>query len=503
MSSTLRWEHRTNLPQVQVGAMPVVGPKDGGALSDLPYHGNPMTKDKFGRIHLRYITPNPPLPPNVRLPGRIEMEKEKEEGFYGYALQPPRIEIALGPVTEPLFSGTEWTKPLKKFIDENYGDEFLSTVDGVVGAIGTMGAGKSTLALTLLGMLARRELFKEVHVVGPTVDIDSTHFDLNFERDPEVKFTFSRQIDVPWLEKKRDDMASFMAPYKRKAFIGKYTKKDAKNRMHEMFHRSNANFDSPEHPYQNADGSLHGRKPLLQQYIRKPSYLDDLPDAMGSARSSNTQHKKFKLANHFDARNDYYQSAAYQALYEKYNKFPVKTFQRPRVLDGTPVAQHINDMMTQMPSAVEHAIQAKLATDALKNPIGFKGHQEPEPSILFIEDGSYFLKGATESYIREWVLRIRHNRQMVIINFHKVTAMITPIRAVMTDLFLSRITNGKEVDVLSKEFGGKIADFKGKLNAATYPFPGRERDFCHINLLTGTVYRGFSGKLVPLQGPTA
>lgn len=498
MSSTLRWEHRTNLPSVHIGNIPVVGPKDAGALSDLPYHNEPVVKDKYGRIHLRYVTPNPPLPPNVVLPGRRKLDEEAEEGYDGYILEKPRVEIALGKVTHPIFSGTEWTEPIMKFIDQHYGDQFISSANAVIATMGGMGAGKSTLAFTILGLLARHELYKEVHIVGPTVDIDSTLFDLNFERDPKVSFTFSRQIDVPWLEKKREDMSIFLQPYKRKAFQGKY-KTPEKSKAAALFHRMNKNFDDPNHPFQNSDGTLHGRAPILPQYQRKRIHTDDMPDILHPHQSTQTAGSRFRLASKFDAINSHYASEEYQNMYQKYNRVPLQTFQAPRRIDIVPTAQYINDMMTQLPSAKEHAAQAFLAEKALQDPLSFKKHQEPEPSILFIEDGSYFLKGATESYVREWVTRIRHNRQLLIINFHKVTAMITPIRAVLTDLYLSRITNSKEVEVLNKEFGGKIPDFRGKLNAATAPLPGREKDFFHANLLNGEVYRGFSGKLVPAR----
>ena len=463
--------------------------------------GQPQLKLKRlpdGRFTPYNITPNPPLPDDIAFPGRDARKAAKERAAKGFKIKKVKKEIALGTITNPLVDNTAWTKPMNDHLETL--SDILPRIPFVLLLFAMINSGKTTIVAQLVQIYCSRHLFKEVYIFSPTAITDPTLLTIQAQRDPECVIHLATAPDFQMFKDKADEVKALYLPYERLAMVGKYKKKEDRT----LFKELQREFDNPAHPYLNADGTSHGRVPVLQRHpeFKKKTGHVPLLTSTKSDQAVNIKTRVMKARGRFPAKYQRVIDMVADITTRSHKELDSEVRQAgPRIADGD-IVNYPAQLNLERPSLIEAQHQAIQSEILHTNPLKYEKMRNAKPTLIVYDDSSETFHGPAARFIRGWITTIRHSMMSLILVAHKLSVVPTIVRANATHVIISRNKNPREIEALENEYGSLFEDFPGLLEAATSEVEGRPKDFLFIDLLKGKAYRSFTGEIVPREDAT-
>lgn len=451
---------------------------------------NPYETDKNGSIHHTNTTIDARQDlATMTLPGRADLDRLFDQAASGYSLKLVDHPIEIGPVKTPIIDGTQWAKKINDHLASI--SEIIPNMPMIMCVMATVGGGKSTILHSLLPAYAHPDCFKQVRIYSSSMGQDPITLTMLAHRHPEVDIECHETPDFAFIYSKSEEVRKHYAAQTAAAQRGLNTEK--KQKQSSKWAKYLRPYDSIIHPYQNDDGSHHGRDPHVPKYnnywpnrpkllslIQNDDYFKSLPAAVNESGLTSLQ-------KHFTTSKDFKEER--MAAIDWTDKHPM---------------QPVVEINLSRQNTIERQDKALLGKNMRMNPHTHKAVHEPTPCLFIFEDCAYMFHGSGGTRFNAWLSTIRHSHCAVIFIFQQKTSIPRFLRTVATHAIIMRCNNGLELQSLEDEWGGTVTDFLGKYHAATSCYPGRERDFLFIDLRKeNKAYRSFYGELTTTDIETA
>jgi|DEB0MinimDraft_10_1074344.scaffolds.fasta_scaffold13949_2 hypothetical protein len=128
-------------------------------------------------------------------------------------------------------------------------------------------------------------------------------------------------------------------------------------------------------------------------------------------------------------------------------------------------------------------------------------------TLIIFDDMAGHIKGRTNTFINEYIIRARHDNVSIVLTSQKLTFMPTAVRANLSDVFVWPFSNNKEKACLFSEIGDhknieEVYEYAIRPNPPPPNGGPNPKCFLHINCRKNKFYRNLDEEIIDDEDST-
>ncbi len=437
--------------------------------------GQRFIKLDDGRLRFHNVDPSLPVSDGIQLPLRPSDEDTAARRKIPFRAKLVDQPIAVGKITNMFVDGEEVFHEMNEKLQAI--SSTIIKLPAVVLVVGSIGAGKTSLLVTLLNTLTQEGGFKKVVIGSASLGQDAMLMSWLRSRTVADKLRVEVQLKDRLLASDLQEQGEKVRRYHKKfmdlAMRGRMKTTDEV--YQEDLARITYPYDPVWHPHTDGSGTHHGHTPKLFDYslFRKPPAAWSAPGCLSYGQPLR-RIPMFEQPEKISEESDYLPSTP--SLGETLEETVFRS------------VNNAGNYQTSLEQILQNEAAAKKRDD----------QHRPEAVLYVFEDGAYSVD--ERAMLRE-LATIRHKWSSAIWLSQGFKAIPKFARTIATDVILFGSSNAQEEKDLEETFSQRVPLFKEKMFACTQPIPGGpDRGFMYIKIRDhDKVFRNFEAELEPID----